>query len=104
MYHTERSLKAPSKAEYKNLTSKISSNADYSYSLLETCTVNLKLNDTAVLNTRPAKATTDYNAFVVGVAEKYDWVVSLVAVVACIQVSTPTRTPIGHSMNGNQLS
>ncbi|KAI0278973.1 hypothetical protein BC826DRAFT_1181419 [Russula brevipes] len=87
LYHTERSLKAPSQAEYKNLTGKISSNAEYSFSLLETCTGKLGLKDTTVLHTPPAKATTDYKNFVVGVAEnvKYDWVVTLVAMVPCIQ-------------------
>jgi len=87
LYHTERSLKAPNQAEYKNLTGKISSNADYSYSLLETCTGNLGLQDTTVLQTAPAKATTDYKDFVVEVAENvnYDWVVTLVAMVPCIQ-------------------
>jgi thiaminase len=104
LYHTERSLKAPDQTEYKNLTGKISSNATYSVSLLETCTGKLGLKDTTVLHTPPAKATTDYKNFVVEVAEKYDWVVSLVAMVPCIQVSTPTRTPINHSMDGNQLS
>ncbi|KAI0281884.1 hypothetical protein BC826DRAFT_1111114 [Russula brevipes] len=85
LYDTERSLKAPDQMEYKDLTQRISVDADYSYEMLDTCTGKLGLKDTAVLHMPPDKAITDYIKFCTDAAEKDDWVASLVAAVPCIQ-------------------
>jgi thiaminase len=104
LYDTERSLKAPNQTEYKGLTDKIADDAHYSNGMLETCTGPLELNGTKVLQTPLEKAIEDYAKFAVGAADTYDWVVSLVAMIPCIQVSSPTRTLTDHSKDGNKLS
>lgn len=57
------------------------------------------MNDTAVLKTTPAKVLNDYTEFQAQTAEKYDWVMGLVAMIPCIQVR-----PLLWSIAGNMFT
>ena len=89
LYDTERASKASDVATFKQLTQKIKNDTDYAVSLLETCTNASKLNipEAVVLEAPRELATDDYTSFSVEMADKFDWITSLVAMVPCIQAS-----------------
>jgi hypothetical protein len=90
LFDTERSLKAPDVKTYEELTQKIESHTRYARKFLGVCTQELQIPERRVLQATREWATTQYTEFTLDVAESFDWVVSLVAVIPCIQVSTST--------------
>jgi thiaminase len=103
LYDTERSTKAPNEATYETLNRRISSNAAYSLEILKTCIHSLGISESNVLQATRDEATRKYIDFIVDIAERYDWVVALLAIVPCIQVSTSTCPPTNHSNDENQM-
>jgi thiaminase len=101
LYHTQRTIKTNNQADYTDLIGKLTRNANYCLTFLKNCIDNLGLTGDTVISTPVDQATKEYIAFAVDIAEKYGWAVSLVALIPCIQVSTPTRTPIDYSEDGN---
>jgi len=85
LFDTERSLKAPDVKTYEELTQKIESHTRYARKLLGVCTQELQIPERRVLQATREWATTQYTEFTVDVAESFDWVASLVAVIPCIQ-------------------
>ena len=104
LYDTERSTKAPDEATYETLNRRIGNNAAYSLEILRTCIHDLGISDRSVIQARREDATRRYTEFIVDIAERYDWVVALLAIVPCIQVSTSTCPPTNHSNDENQMS
>jgi thiaminase len=106
LFDTERSLKAPDVKTYEALTQKIESHTRYARKLLGVCTQELQIPERRVLQATREWATTQYTEFTIDVAERFDWVVSLVAVIPCIQVSTSTACTVVpqqiHSMDENE--
>jgi len=85
LYDTERSTKAPDEATYETLNGRIRSNATYGLAILKTCIHSLGISESNVLQARREDATKKYVDFIVDIAERYDWIVSLLAIVPCIQ-------------------
>ncbi|KAI0297736.1 hypothetical protein BC826DRAFT_1001042 [Russula brevipes] len=85
LYDTERSTGAPDEATYEALNRRIGSNAAYSLAILKTCIHSLGISESNVLHAKREDATKKYIDFIVDIAERYDWVVSLLAIVPCIQ-------------------
>ncbi|KAI0278451.1 hypothetical protein BC826DRAFT_655317 [Russula brevipes] len=104
LFDTERSTKAPNEANYSSLITIIKNDSDYAESLLKTCIKNLSIPETSVFKTKREWETNMYTAFTITVARNFDWVASLVSMVPCIQVSTPTCTPTDRSKHDNQPS
>jgi len=85
LFDTERSTKAPTAETYKVLTDNIADSAQYALDLLKTCTGDLSIAEASVLEARREWETTIYTAFTLNVVENFDWVVSLVSMIPCIQ-------------------
>jgi thiaminase len=94
LFDTERSAKAPDVKTYEELTQKIESHTRYARKLLGVCTQELQIPERRVLQATREWATTQYTEFTIDVAKRFDWVVSLIAMIPCVQVSTSTRTSI----------
>jgi hypothetical protein len=103
LYDTERSIKATDQATYISLAGKIESHAKYAPDSLKYCTDKDKLNipEATVFETKLAEAVTKYVEFLQETAENNDWVVSYVATVPCIQVSSSMCTPTDHRNDKN---
>jgi len=88
-YEADRSVKAQSSASFQVSTQRVKNNADYSNDILTTCTTaqpdGLGIAELTVLETRATLALLWYNQFQILVANETNWVVSLVAMVPCIQ-------------------
>ncbi|KAI0298492.1 hypothetical protein BC826DRAFT_906870, partial [Russula brevipes] len=91
LFDTERSTKAPNKANYTSLAQRIKDDTDYAVSLLTTCIQNLSIPEATVLQTKREWEVNLYTDFTINVVENFDWVVSLVSMIPCIQVSTHLR-------------
>jgi len=85
LFDTERSIKASTEVDYETLVGKIQSHAGYAYSLLTTCIEDLSIPEATVLEAKREWETTLYTEFTINVAENFDWVVSLVSMIPCIQ-------------------
>ena len=89
-YEAERSVKAQSSADFSVSTERVKGNADYSNDILKTCTASppsgLGIPELTVLETRATLALSWYNQFQILVANNTNWVISLVAMIPCIQV------------------
>ncbi|KAI0298491.1 hypothetical protein BC826DRAFT_102670 [Russula brevipes] len=85
LFDTERSTKALTEAIYMTLTGQIKDDADYAGTLLTTCTRDLAIPEASVLQTKREWETNMYTAFTINVVENFDWVVSLVSMIPCIQ-------------------
>jgi len=85
LFDTERSTKALTEATYMTLTAQIKDDADYAGTLLTTCTRDLAIPEASVLQTAREWETNMYTAFTINVVENFDWVVSLVSMIPCIQ-------------------
>ncbi|KAF8798282.1 hypothetical protein BYT27DRAFT_7177755 [Phlegmacium glaucopus] len=87
VFDTDRSTTAPDKKTYKQLSAKIQSDAKYATILLDTCTDDLKIKENIVLHAKREFETEQYTDYTTNVAENFDWVTSLVAMIPCIQAS-----------------
>lgn len=89
LYDTTRASKAPDVATYEMLVQKLKDDADYAVQLLKTCADPQKLGIAAdvVIGAVREDATKRYTEFSVETAEHTDWIISLVAMIPCIQVS-----------------
>jgi hypothetical protein len=81
----------------KDLPKKIECYTGYSRVLLSICTQELHIPDGRVLQARREWETKLYTEFTISVAESFDWVGSLVAMIPCIQVSASTRASTDRS-------
>ena len=76
---------------------KVGKRAAYAKDLLKTCTsappTGLGIKDSDVISTHATKALTQYINLLVNAATTQNWVMSMVAMVPCVQVSpVPPRT------------
>jgi len=85
LFDTERSTKALNKANYTSLAQRIKDDTDYAVSLLTTCIQNLSIPEATVLQTKREWEVNLYTDFTINVVENFDWVVSLVSMIPCIQ-------------------
>jgi len=85
LFDTERSMKAPTQAIYTTLTQQIKDDADYTGTLLTTCIQDIGIPEAAIFQAKPEWETNMYTAFTINAAENFDWVVSLVSMIPCIQ-------------------
>ncbi|KAF8798286.1 hypothetical protein BYT27DRAFT_6901084 [Phlegmacium glaucopus] len=85
VFDTDRSTTAPDKKTYKKLSEQIQTNAQYAITLLDTCADELKIKESLVLHAKREFETEQYTDYTINVAENFDWVTSLVAMIPCIQ-------------------
>ncbi|KAF9530648.1 hypothetical protein CPB83DRAFT_850686 [Crepidotus variabilis] len=88
-YNAERSAAAQDMATYNQLADKIQRDVVYAKEFLEACTdpTQLNIRPSSIFNTPMAPVTKEYLDFMVKHAQSTNWVVGLVALIPCIQVS-----------------
>ncbi|KAF7794355.1 hypothetical protein EIP86_005489 [Pleurotus ostreatoroseus] len=88
-YEADRSSRAINSAEFDTSADRVADNAGYAKGGLVTCTAappeGLGIKDVNVLTAPPTKALTSYTDFQIQTATDRNWVLSLVAMVPCIQ-------------------
>lgn len=90
-YETDRSSRATTAADFDTSADRIADDASYAKDGLAACTKaqpdGLGIKDRNVLTAPPTDALTSYTSFQIETAQKDSWVLALVAMVPCIQVS-----------------
>ena len=89
-YETDRSSRAMNSADFDTSADRVADDASYAKGGLATCTITppggLGIKDVNVLTAPPTDALTSYTDFQIETAAEKNWVLSLVAMVPCIQV------------------
>ena len=104
-YETARKSKALSQAEIEVSEKRIQSTTDYAHVILNTCTnqppSGLGIKSSTVLGARESGALKSYTDFQISTASSADWVVSMVAMIPCIQVRLMPFCHIRGSLTSN---
>ncbi|OCH89238.1 heme oxygenase-like protein [Obba rivulosa] len=85
-YDAERMSKAPSTDDLMQSAQHVYNDLEYAQDTLKTCTGTLDIPEADVNAAETDSASAAYSSFEFSVAERQDWVNSLVAMIPCIQV------------------
>ena len=89
-YEADRGLKATNTKDFETSMDRVGKRASYGKDLLKTCTTappnGLGIQDSVVLATPATDALKRYITLLIDAANNQNWVMSLVAMIPCIQV------------------
>jgi thiaminase len=85
-YEAYRALNALSLKELSTSKDRLLRAAGYADGIFNTCTKKLGISDSTVLKTKATEALNSYMEFQINTARDNDWVLSMVALVPCLQV------------------
>ena len=92
-YEADRGLKTTTTKDFKESITRVKKSAGYGEGLFNTCTTvppeGLGIKDSVVLETPATPALNNYIALLTKAANNQNWVMSLVAMIPCIQVCHP---------------
>ena len=107
-YEAERGLKAKNTSGFQESMHRVNKRTVYGETLLNTCTAappnGLGIADSVVLATPQTQALRDYITLLINAANNQNWIMSLVAMIPCIQVSFLSSCVHGLLINGSLIT